>query len=220
MTEQILLGQQDYNTIIFAEVKDGKIKGFNGYDYISSAQSYDENRYLSMCSWTHEETINGVTYKSGMLIDKDKVKPYFSELDLEGIIKNEDFYFAEGHFCGKCGTFHDSEQYYDHSYVVVDCEVYCKDCVKPEELLVEVISPEDIFSAKDMTGYGALEGFEEVDTLFCDSSGFGSASERALTKQQAEQAVYELLEEHNELYAGITGIGQFQVYVTLYRRTS
>jgi len=218
MTEQILLGQDRYCTIIFAEMKDGKIRGFSGYDYISSADSYDNNRYLSMCQWTHEVEINGVTYKSGMLLDENKITPFFKELDLEGIIKNENFYFAEGSYCAECGIFHDTaDQYMGHSFVIVDCEVFCNDCVSTDDMLTEIMCAKDLFSAKNISNMESPENYQEVETLFCDSSGFGSSMEAALTQEQAENRTNELLDEHGILYAGLTGIGQFQVYVTLYK---
>lgn len=63
--------------------------------------------------------------------------------------------------------------------------------------------------------------FQEIDTLFCDSSGMGGLGERALTKNQAISRVQAILDASDDtLYAGITGIGQFQVYVTLYRKAA
>ena len=58
---------------------------------------------------------------------------------------------------------------------------------------------------------------KEVTTLFCDSSGFGRPGERALTKEQAEAVVRNLIKEHGKynLLACITSVGQFQVYVTI-----
>lgn len=130
----------------------------------------------------------------------------------------EDFYYAEGHHCEECGTFHDTEQYYDVSYTITEHGgFYCKTCVPAEELLIEVTDSEDIFRSKDMTGVDVPENFEEVETLFCDSSGFGRPSEPAMTKEQAIEAMERLIEEHGKLYSGLTGIGQFQVYVTLYK---
>ena len=62
------------------------------------------------------------------------------------------------------------------------------------------------------------DNFEEVETLFCDSSGFGSSGESALTKDQTIKRVQELLSEYSSLFGGITDIGQFQVYVTLWEK--
>jgi len=221
MKDKILLGQNEYNEIFFAEIKDGKIRGFNGYYVIDPDNSYDNNRYLDCCSWSHDVTINGITYKSGMILALDHVA-FFHDDELKQIILDEDFYYAEGSYCDECGTFHDLEQYYDQSYIITEGgAVLCKTCAKVEDMLVPVNSGRDLFKAKDITGMDiATDEFEEVDTFFCDSSGFGSSSERAMTEQQATDATNELLEEHGELFAGITGIGQFQVYVTLYKRAS
>lgn len=63
-----------------------------------------------------------------------------------------------------------------------------------------------------------LKGYELVEELFVDSSGFGAPDELALTQDQFYKKLSELLTEHGELYATITGQGQFQVYVGLFRR--
>jgi hypothetical protein len=55
--------------------------------------------------------------------------------------------------------------------------------------------------------------------LFCDSSGLGSESEAAMTKNTTIKRVQTILDQNEcELYAGLTGIGQFQVYVTIWKR--
>jgi hypothetical protein len=64
-----------------------------------------------------------------------------------------------------------------------------------------------------------LKGYTEVDTLFVDSSGFGTDNEPALTTSQLEKRLIELLREHKSLHAFITNVGQFQVYITLYKKT-
>lgn len=64
-----------------------------------------------------------------------------------------------------------------------------------------------------------LKGYSEIETLFVDSSGFGSENEPALTVSQFEKRLAELLNEHKSLHAFITNAGQFQVYITLYKKT-
>jgi hypothetical protein len=64
-----------------------------------------------------------------------------------------------------------------------------------------------------------LKGYSEIETLFVDSSGFGSDNEPALTQEQLENKLKHLLAEHKMLYAFITNAGQFQVYITLYKKT-
>ena len=61
-----------------------------------------------------------------------------------------------------------------------------------------------------------LKGFKEVENLFCDSSGFGSPGETALTADQLEKRVGELMAEYKTIYGAITEVGQFQVYITIY----
>jgi hypothetical protein len=64
-----------------------------------------------------------------------------------------------------------------------------------------------------------LKGYQEVETLFVDSSGLGQENEPALTANQFESKLAILLAEHKSLYAFITNAGQFQVYITLYKKT-
>lgn len=104
------------------------------------------------------------------------------------------------------------------TYILVgECMVLCRDCVKADDIMTPIVEPADFFKSQNVQGID-LPGYEEIDTLFCDSSGFGSDSELALTKQQAEKEIASLIAEHGEIYGGLTGIGQFQVYVTIYRK--
>jgi len=205
--------------VIFATMENNTIKRLHSSYIEFPENTYDGNMYLTDRPSGGEWTINNVTYKNGMELAED-FKPYFEDEDIKEKILNEDYYTAYGSWCSSCGKFHDTEQYYNLSYVILDdCELYCKECVTAEDLLVEVEDSDEIFTARDITGMEfETNEFEEVDTLFCDSSGFGSERESALTEKQAKRVVDELLEQHGTLYAGLTGIGQFQVYVTLYKR--
>jgi hypothetical protein len=64
-----------------------------------------------------------------------------------------------------------------------------------------------------------LLGYELVEELFADSSGFGQDNEMALSVNQFEKRVKELVNEHGTLTAKITGQGMFQVYVGLFKKT-
>lgn len=64
-----------------------------------------------------------------------------------------------------------------------------------------------------------LRGYELIEELFCDSSGFGQESEPALTVNAFERRTRELINEHGTLYTGITGQGMFQVYVGFFKKT-
>ena len=78
----------------------------------------------------------------------------------------------------------------------------------------------DVFRAKAATVESMeLRGYELVEDLFVDSSGFGADYEPALTVSAFEKRIQELLETHGTLTAKITGQGQFQVYVGLFRKT-
>lgn len=64
-----------------------------------------------------------------------------------------------------------------------------------------------------------LKGYELVEEVFADSSGFGQDDEYALSVSQFEQRTKELLREHGTLTAKITGQGMFQVYVGFFKKT-
>src|ERR1700677_2804540 len=64
-----------------------------------------------------------------------------------------------------------------------------------------------------------LKGYELVEELFADSSGFGQDDEMALSVNQFEARTKELLKEHGSLTAKITGQGMFQVYVGFFKKT-
>jgi hypothetical protein len=85
-----------------------------------------------------------------------------------------------------------------------------------------VTNPQDVFTAPNFSEFSSedieAEGFHLVETLFCDQSGLGAPHERALTKNQVVETVKDLLSEHGKLYAAITGEGQFQIYVSLFKK--
>lgn len=64
-----------------------------------------------------------------------------------------------------------------------------------------------------------LKGYELLQELFVDSSGFGQYDEMALTKTGFIYELENLLAKHNLLYSTITNEGQFQVYVGLFTKT-
>lgn len=64
-----------------------------------------------------------------------------------------------------------------------------------------------------------LLGYELIEELFADSSGFGQDSEPALSVNQFERRIAELVKEHGTLTAKITQAGMFQVYVGLFKKT-
>ncbi len=197
------------DTHIFQEIdSNGMIRGFNGYCVV---ETVDGTKGLENVQWTHKETIHGVMYETG-----DLLAPI---IDMPDDIA--DLYEINTVSCEECGGAHDSEQYGAMSFVVVnECEVYCKQCVKSSDLLVQVNESGDLFKARDVDGID-LNGYEEIDTLFCDSSGFGAPGEMALTKNQALKRMQDLLDSNSgPIYAGISDMGQFQVYVTLYRKVA
>jgi hypothetical protein len=79
----------------------------------------------------------------------------------------------------------------------------------------------DIFKAKKCSiETMELKGYELIDNLFVDNSGFGTDSEPALTANSFIDKVLQIIaNEKNSVYATITDAGQFQVYVGLFRKT-
>jgi hypothetical protein len=210
--DQILIGKDSGGEIITADHKDGKITCLNMYVLIHPTESYDECYYLVCWGCGGDYDIEGHVFTRGMSISEDFEPLGFTEEELENI---ENAYEGHGSFCSSCGTFHDTEgQYGNLSYTILDCELYCKDCVGADDLIAytPVQSVDDIYNAKDIVGMSPEE-FEEVETIFHDCGWGGPATNH----EGAKRIVDDLLEEHGEIYAALTGIGQFQVYVTLYK---
>ena len=61
------------------------------------------------------------------------------------------------------------------------------------------------------------EVYERVDSLFCDSSGFGGPGEPALTIDQLKRKLTELIDEHGEIFVGIESTGQFQLDLAVWK---
>ena len=204
MTKEILFKVCD-NNFYSAEIKDGKITGVNEYYLVEANQMACGNEYIEDVGWSRES--QGVEKDMSVsVLNKYKV----SEDDKE---KFENTYRGSIHYCGECSIGHDMDDY-SNSFIITEYgRVLCKGCANIDDLLVEVTSPEDIFKAKDITGVSDLEGFEKVHTIFHDCGWGGPAT----SQTQAEVIINELLETHGQLYAGLTGVGQFQVYVTLYK---
>lgn len=59
--------------------------------------------------------------------------------------------------------------------------------------------------------------YERLDSLFCDHSGWGSSGERALTVDQLKMELKRLLGEHGTLYLAIEEVGQFQLYLAVWK---
>lgn len=62
-------------------------------------------------------------------------------------------------------------------------------------------------------------GYELIEELFTDSSGFGADNEPALSINQFERRIQQLVAKYGTLTAKITGAGMFQVYVGLFKKT-
>lgn len=197
--------QGDY---VYQELNDaGLIRGFNCYNLV---ELYDGTMALDYHSLVHTVELKGVSYKSGEKPAKVEELPEI----LEGV------YEVNTISCDECGAMHDSDSYRP-DFVILDCSAYCKECVSADQVLTEVNEASDIFKSKDLQGVD-VSGYEEIDTLFCDSSGMGVSYEPALTKNSAIVAVERIIKDNKgiDLYAGLTGIGQFQVYVSIYKKSA
>lgn len=64
-----------------------------------------------------------------------------------------------------------------------------------------------------------LKGYELIKELFVDSSGFGLSNELALTASNFERECIALCKEYGSLTAKIISVGQFQVYIGLFKKT-
>ena len=62
------------------------------------------------------------------------------------------------------------------------------------------------------------EGWEKVETWFVDASGFGRESEPALTQGAFVRQLRAYIARNPDHGFGISGVGQFQVYVSAYWR--
>lgn len=72
------------------------------------------------------------------------------------------------------------------------------------------------YSGVDLELLEKATGLEIIGTYFVDSSGFGDESEPALTFSNFVNIVDSILEEsQSPIYSCLSGVGQFQVYVTL-----
>ena len=88
-----------------------------------------------------------------------------------------------------------------------------------EPLVLDANSDEEMVRSIPNLGNYVAPGWELVDDLFVDSSGFGAPGEPALTFSQFLDKVRQLSSEE-ETGFGIRQAGQFQVYIGVYRRTS
>lgn len=86
-------------------------------------------------------------------------------------------------------------------------------------MIINKLNYKNVYKAKKVSvDTMELKGYKLIDELFVDSSGFGSEDEPALTPDNFEKKLLELLNEHGQLNATITGAGQFQVYVGLFKK--
>jgi len=73
-------------------------------------------------------------------------------------------------------------------------------------------------SQKGSVETSELLGFELLEELFVDSSGFGQENESALTLNSFEQKLKEHVKQNGVVYTCITGQGQFQVFVGVFKK--
>ena len=79
---------------------------------------------------------------------------------------------------------------------------------------------EDIFkSAQKSETVLKSQGYELIEDIMADSSGWGSEDEPAYTPTQLKSKILKILEDNPTVYTFITGVGQFQVYISVYKKT-
>ncbi len=85
----------------------------------------------------------------------------------------------------------------------------------PSEIVHESTLPFPIITDELLS-----DQWEEVnqDPWFVDSSGFGKASEPAITIEQFREQLLEYVREHPDHGFGLSGVGPFQVHVSAYQR--
>jgi hypothetical protein len=64
-----------------------------------------------------------------------------------------------------------------------------------------------------------LEGYELIDNLFVDNSGFGQENEPALTYTGFMKELEAIIKKYKSIYTFITDVGQFQVYLGVFTKT-
>ena len=207
------IGKSTCGELVFQEIKDGVIRGFTT---AYPVELVDGETVLSMSSWCHS-----VELESGLI-----VKSGFGAVPTLSLPEEYDgCYTCDTVSCEVCSSAHDSDNCIGYSSdptwtIVNECEAICLGCRTAEQVMVPLTNASDLFKAKNLEGV-SLDDFEEIDTLFCDSSGFGSDGERALTKSQAIKEAESIISDSNSpLYVGLTGIGQYQVYVTIFKKSA
>lgn len=63
-----------------------------------------------------------------------------------------------------------------------------------------------------------LQGYELIQELFVDNSGFGQDDEAALTPTQFYQALKNLIKQHGTLTVKVTGMQIFQAYIGTFKK--
>jgi hypothetical protein len=91
--------------------------------------------------------------------------------------------------------------------------------------LKRILVPSDVKRSPDYSGSSVSELARKNkmilhETYFVDSSGFGSSNEPAYTYPAFERIIEALLKDNpsRQYFCALTGIGQFQVYVSIFYR--
>lgn len=83
---------------------------------------------------------------------------------------------------------------------------------------LSIYNYKDVYKAKKANVESMQKrGYKLISELFVDNSGFGQPDELALTQEQFEAKLHDLILEHGTLTAKLTNVGQFQVYVGLFK---
>lgn len=205
------IGQSGHELVFQNLDTNGLIQGFDLFD---SVKLVSGALVLTHSGHTNSIQLDGIEYRleTGM--------PAHPVQDMPNDLK--DCYTCDTVSCEVCGAVHDSDDSSGASYnptwtTVNECEVVCMECRFADDVLISLDDASKVFKSKNLDGID-LKGYREIETIFCDSSGMGAKGERALTRSQILEKTTELLAKHGQLYSGTTGIGQFQVYITFFKK--
>ena len=206
------IGKSNHELVFQNLDTNGLIKGF---DLFNDVELVSGTIVLTHSGSTNSIQLDGIEYKleTGM--------PAHPVQDMPDDLK--DCYTCDTVSCEVCGAQHDGDDASGYSSsptwttVNDECEVVCMECRVADDVLLHLDDASKVFKSKNLDGID-LKGYREIETIFCDSSGMGCEGERALTKSQTLEKTRELLEKHDDLYSGITSIGQFQVYITFFKK--
>jgi hypothetical protein len=108
-----------------------------------------------------------------------------------------------------------------HLNAIEDLKVYILKHRPRRVFKVDDVRNSPDFARVDVAALCKAFDAEHVETLFVDTSGFGSPDEPALTYSQCQVRIAGILADKKpgeRFYSVLSGIGQFQVYLTILKK--